>query len=129
MTTNTPKKQRTITMTNRRPVTIVDADWPEIACATEENGTFGPGMTPRPREEVARTTLCAREHADKRLLVYVTTFDASQWGHHTKGHDGGTLFFVPGTDPAIAIREVGQTCQVSESLIRDCIASLSAEEI
>ena len=124
----TESKKRTITLTGRAPVTVVEDNWPVIAKGVEENNAYGPGMTPRPEEEVARTTMRVRQHKDGRAIVYVTVKDAGAWCACTPGHAGGKML-AAGSDLALEITRVGALCDVSDEVIRDCIASLPAVEV
>jgi hypothetical protein len=119
----------TITLTGRRPVTIVKADWPVIASATESPGSFVNG-TPRPDYEVDTHKLIVRQHADGRCIVYAILSGATAWTG-TEDHRGGELLPTY-ADPLLianAIRSVGNECGILDSVIRDCIADMPAEDL
>lgn len=124
----TESKKRTITLTGRAPVTVVEDNWPVIAKGVEENNAYGPGMTPRPEEEVARTTMRVRQHKDGRAIVYVTVKDAGAWCACTPGRPGGKML-AAGSDLALEITRVGALCDVSDEVIRECVAALPAVEV
>lgn len=77
----TVREFRTITLTNRPPVRIRDADWPEVARA----GWAGDSRTPRN----LRASLRVRAHADGRHLVFGVS-------DSNRGVDGGELLDARG---------------------------------
>jgi len=138
--TTTPKK-RTITLTGRSPVIIVEADWPMLAQGREEidsrNGT------PLPNYERALWRLCVRQHADGRAIVYgVADPPSAGWPTHgCSAWRGGRLILSTEVQPtpddpsglAHWILRVGGDLErlggAPETVIRDCLASLPAEEL
>ncbi len=56
---NSPDAKRVITLTNRRPVLIREAEWPVLAEVSEEL-------------DGVRTGLKVRQHVDGRVIVYGT---------------------------------------------------------
>ena len=126
-------KQRTITLTDRRPVTINEDEWPVIAKAEGDNYT---GLDPArhiqasQQGELDEYTLRVRQHADGRAIVY---------GAYTEGwngaHDGltraGRIVNPDGNPPSIeqAIYSVGTDLGVPRQLISDCTADLPAERL
>jgi len=128
-------KTRTITLTDRRPVTIREGEWPVLASARDDSWTD----YTRPAPLRARLTskvcsayevdvyhLVVRQHADGRALVYAVV-DASPAWTGTESYRGGE-FLAPGADVPAAIRRVGEAAHsIPESVIRECIADLPAE--
>ena len=116
-------KTRTITLTDRPPVTIREDQWPWIAEAKWWAGGY--------EFQANRTaTIRIREHADGRRLVYGVT--TSQWegerglrvGRLIDGRDG-----TPDTAETIrAIHEVADAIG-HPALAAECIADLPAETI
>lgn len=120
----TAPKTRTITLTDRRPVTIREDEWPLIAIGFEP---YGVG------ERLAnRHTIRVRQHADGRTLVYgvVNAETATGW------RGGELLTPVPvlaydrtPLNLAAAIRRVGESGRFPDAVIRACIAVLPAERL
>ena len=117
-------KTRTITLTNRAPVTIREADWPTIAYGIDSPGSYWNG-TPTPGDEVDTYTLRVRQHADGRAIVYGVIDAATAWTG-TKDWRGGKLV-SSGEDIVQAIQRVGADGDILDSVIRECIADLPAE--
>ena len=120
------QKTRTITLTGRAPVKIVESEWPIIASATSRSATMRNG-TPVPEYETDGYSLHVRQHADGRTIVYGVFAAATAWTG-SEDHRGGQLLDA-GADIAAAIREVGEECGIPDGVIRECIADLPAEEI
>lgn len=123
-------KTRKITLTDRRPVTIKEDEWPVVARGTGDS--YSGGDPSRHQQalgqgEVDRYYLTARQHTDGRTIVYAVLDAASAWTH-TEDRREGDLLDV-GTDVAAAIRRVGERCELPDSVIRECIASLPAEAL
>jgi hypothetical protein len=130
MTTTTETKKRTITLTGRRPVTISDADWPGIAGASGDSGSTADYMRYEQRlrsGELDKYWIRVRQHADGRVLVYAA-FDAAHAWTGNSDCRGGELLSA-GADIAAAIGRVGEECGIPDRVIRECIASLPAEEL
>jgi hypothetical protein len=133
-----PKKTRTITLTNRRPVTITEDDWPMIAEASGDSYKGNDGGRHRQASaqgELDTYTLRVRQHADSRVLVY-GKFDAASAWTGSEDWAGGELLderttgeAPPQPDIAAAIRRVGENGHIPDRVIRDCIADLPAVEI
>lgn len=128
------KRIRTITLTDRRPVRIVDADWPIIAKAEGDSFTgndYGRHQQALAQNECDTYKLLARQHPDGRAIVY-GVLDAAivAWGSPAGGESwrGGELL-VATDDIALAIRRVGELGGLPDRVIRDCIANLPAETI
>lgn len=124
--TTTESKSRTITLTDRNPVRISEDEWPQIASGDERPGSFVNG-TPRRDSETDRYTIRVRQHADGRVLVYGVVDAATVWTG-TEDWRGGELL-CRGADVAAAIKRVGRGGGMPDSVIRECIADLPAEEI
>lgn len=125
-TKSTESKLRTITLTDRNPVKIRESEWPMIAYGDERPGSFIAG-TPRPDDETDRYTIRVRQHADGRVLVYGVIDAATAWTG-TQDWRGGELL-AKGGDVAAAIKRVGADAGMPESVVRECLADLPAEEI
>ena len=120
----------TITLTGRAPVTITKAAWPVVASASGDS--YGSHDYARHQQALAqgecdRYRLTVRQHGDGRSIVY-GVFDAASAWTHSEDRRGGELL-ATGADVADAIRRVGEECQLPGSVIRECTASLPAEEI
>ena len=129
MTTTTDKK-RTITLTGRRPVTIRESEWPVLASASGDS--FGSADYSRHQQalgqgELDTYRLTVRQHADGRTLVYGVLDAATAWTH-SEDHRGGELL-DGGANVAEAIQRIGEECGLPDSIIRECVADLPAEEI
>lgn len=122
----TETKTRTITLTGRAPVRIEDTNWPLIAEGVRRPGSMRNG-TPVPDYETDIHSVRVRQHADGRVIVYGILDAATGWTG-TESQRGGELL-PAGADIAAAIRRVGEECGILDSVIRDCVADLPAEEI
>ena len=123
-------KTRTITLTGRRPVRITDSDWPTLASATGDS--YGSRDYSRYQQALAQGecdtySIRVRQHGDGRAIVYAILDGATAWTC-TADHRGGEML-QPSADIAEAIARVGRDCGIPESVIRDCIADLPAEEV
>lgn len=125
---DTPAKTRTVTLTGRRPVTIIDAEWPVIASASwsHECGQYG-------QNGHASATLRVRQHADGRALVNLVTNMVCQCNYEERS--GGALL-PSGRMLETAIRDVAKVLrqdmideQEIENLAQECCADLPAERI
>jgi len=135
MSTTTPAKTRTITLTDRQPVRIIEDEWPIIASAYNDSyigsdsgrrhQALGQGEFP------AASLTVRRQHQDGRVLVYGVLSAADRaWGAPAGGESwrGGELL-AEGKDLALAIRRVGAAGNLPEVVIRACIADLPAEKL
>jgi len=118
----TPSRTRTITLTDRAPVTIREDQWPVIARAFERPDRVGNRQ--EPDYETDAYSLRVRQHEDGRALVYGVVDAATEWTH-TDDWRGGELLH-PGADIARAIRRVGEAGGMPDSVVRGCIADLPA---
>lgn len=99
-------KRRTITLTDRAPVRIVESEWPVVSVA---------------RDDAAGWAVRVRRHADGRVIVY---------GSRGVAREGELLASVSASDAvADAILRVGALCGAPGSAIAQCIANLPAEEL
>ena len=130
MTPQTNK--RTITLTGRTPVRIVESEWPAMAIGrdaiTMRNGT------PLPDYERASWELRVRKHADGRTLVYgVAIAPSDGWPTHGAADWKGGELLNADADIVAAIQRVGSDLVkiggAPDSVIRECIADMPAEEI
>lgn len=132
--TTTERKTRTITLTGRPPVRIVEADWPVIARASGDSysgSDYARHQQALAQVECDEYTLIVRQHTDGRALVYgVLSAAIPAWGQpaHGEGHRAGALL-PPGADLASAVRNVGESCDLPDALIHACIADLPAEDL
>ena len=121
-TTEAPKKIK-ITMSERRPLSIVEDEWPLIASADWHNGQVECQANTIRRIKV-------REHADGRRLVY--GFDrAGNGGQHagTRNPAGGFLVAAGDEDETVrALRRIGGILG-DDDLAAECIADLPAEDL
>lgn len=149
-TDTTTTKRRTITLTDRAPVTIEEITWPIIARADGDSwagSDYGRHQQASHQGEIDAYTLIVRRHADGRVLVYgVLTAAIRAWGAPAHGESwrGGELLGtarpanndVAGREEqvslasvAAAIRRVGEAGNLPDRIIRDCVADLPAEEL
>ena len=132
----TEVKIRTVSLTGRRPVKIVEAAWPVLAHAygdSYQGNDYARHQQAQARGEVDKYSLLVRQHTDGRALVYAVCDAAiSAWGQPAGGEDyrAGELLQADAL-PEIpeAIRRVGDAAGLPDALIRECIADLPAEEI
>lgn len=125
MSDTTTTKTRTITLTDRPPVTIREDQWPIIA--TGDWGDSSNGIRSQSNREA---TVRVREHEDGRRIVYGVS--SSQWQGESGSKAGMLIPAVdgkPDTDATIrAIHDV--TDMIGHpALSAECIADLPAEAI
>ena len=127
------KKTRTITLTDRPPVKIVEEDWPRIAWASGDSwgtsGDYGRHQQALGQGELDEYHLVARQHADGRALVYAVLDAASAWTGSEDCRGGELLETTTSNEIAEAIRRVGECNGIPNGLIRECVADLPAEEL
>ncbi len=103
----------TITLTDTRPVTVEEDDWPTVASAEAWDTQY--------RHQANRTwTLRVRQHSDGRCIVYgvaTTQFQGEQ--DRRGGEIVDTLEDVPA-----AIRRVGERLTMTDALVDECIGDL-----
>jgi hypothetical protein len=134
---DTKRKTRTITLTDRPPVRIVEEDWPVIAHGRFFSHDARAGM----EVQANRTWQCdirVRRHQDGRAVVYGTYEYSSRW-QGERGHvDRAGELLASGDDIVYAIRRVADTldeitggeytAHIAQAE-RGCVADLPAEEI
>lgn len=141
----TTTKTRTITLTGRAPVRIVEDDWPLIASAKDDSyvgNDYSRYQQALAQGECDQYAIRVREHADGRILVYGALDAATAWTG-SESRRGGVLLTPPGEGPltaddgrvvpdseiVAAIQVVGADCNLPEHVIRACIADLPPEAI
>ena len=130
-------KKRTITLTNRRPVRIIEDEWPVIAQVDDDS--YGGADYVRHQQalsqgEVDRWHLRVRQNPDERVLVYAVIDAASAaWNQPAGGHDyrGGEM--LDGIDNVVAaIKRVVRRASkygMPTRLADELIAELPPEEV
>lgn len=118
------RKKRTITMTDRRPIKIVEDDWPVIAIAKWCSNY----PECQANEEAA---IRVREHSDGRRVVYGAR-DSGPGGMRIgyTGTHAGYLLDAPSDDTATikAIHDVAAEIGMEE-LGQQCIQDMPAQEV
>src|ERR1700738_104537 len=128
-------KQRTITLSDRPPVTITEESWPVIASATEEEHD---GQVRCQANQVSNWAIRVRQHADGRALVYATYVYTSNWqGDHEHKHGVLLPADTTTTELCAAIKSVALRMAAGEHdgddggewtrLADECIADLPTE--
>lgn len=123
-------KTRKITLTDRAPVKINEADWPVIARGSGDSfrgNDYGRRQQAIAQGEVDKYYLTVRKHADGRALVYGVFDAATAWTSSEDRREGELL--DAGADLASAIQRVGERCNLPSAVIRECLADLPAETI
>jgi hypothetical protein len=128
-TTHNEPTTRTITLTNRAPVEIVDDHWLVIAEARAHDGMIAVQAN-------RRWWMKVRQHVDGRVIVYGAYL--TQWQGEIDRRDG-EVFGAPTTrwangvrlheDTAAAIRRVAASLNAPDTLVRELIANLPAEPL
>ena len=123
---------RTITLTGRPPVRIVEEQWPVVAYAAYEN------FQGEVRDQAVRTwdaSIRVRQHEDGRVLIYAMDRHWSAFPHEA-GYEfrGGYLLAASGDVCETVIRLAEEIVaagggEYMRTLGRECIADLPAEEI
>ena len=132
METNAPKK-RTITLSGRPPVKIVEEDWPEIAVGSRKDWD---GQYDFQANRTWKDFIRVRQHEDGRAIVYgVSDYDTLFQGEKGYCYKAGKLL-TPGEDIPSAIytvanhlAELGGPEIELNRIAEECIADLPAEEI
>lgn len=113
-------KTRTITLTDRAPIRIVESDWPQVAVARWHDGQY--------ESQANRTAhVRVRQHADGRRIVYGGS--TSQW-QGERGTDAGYLLDAPPDEQrtVAAIHDVAEAVGRPD-LADECIADLPAQDL
>ena len=123
MTTTEAQKKIKITMSERRPLSIVADEWPLIASADRHDGK----IKLQANHEWA---IRVRQHADGRRIVYGWVREGNG-GVHTgwRGAEGG--FLIANGDEAETVRAIRRIGGIidDDKLSDECIADLPAEEM
>lgn len=127
---------RTITLTDRPPVTINEEAWPLIATATAKDWD---NTHECQANRLAKVGLYVRQHSDGRAIVYATyTYTSQYQGENGVSARHGELLPAGSDMNAIcrAIKNVASRMpeaqmieQDWQSLADECIADLPAEEL
>lgn len=113
-----------ITMSERRPLSVVREEWPIIARADWHDGKV---------ESQANTIrkIRVRQHADGRRIVYGLQ-EAGEGGQYagTRNPEGGFLIGI-GEDEDETVRAIRRVAGIigDDDLGSECIASLPPEEV
>lgn len=126
---NTMSKRRTITLTDRSPIQIIESRWPVIASASGDNYQGLDASHPVSCGCCDRWFIRVRRHRDGRVIVYgiyaVGEFSGS--GYAGPGKAGQLL--AAGDDVVAAVRRVVRTLGLPTRTITDCVARLPVERI
>lgn len=128
--------KRTITLTGRPPVTIAEDSWPIIASAGDKEFD---NQYEFQANQISKWGVFVRQHDDGRAIVYATYSYTSNWqGSRSYAAKAGVLLDA-GSDIVDAIEEVcrdvagqechGDDCERWDTLCRECVADLPAEEL
>jgi hypothetical protein len=126
---------RTITLTDRRPVRIVEEDWPVIAMSADDSWNhpdYSRYQQALNQGELDKYSIRVRQHADGRTIVYAVFVGATAWTGNGDKRDGEILKSKTGInydDIVASIKEVGEACGLPEHVINDCIADLPPEDL
>lgn len=149
MTTTATK--RTITLSGRPPVRIIEQDWPILAQAS---GEWYEGQVRSQSFRAKERTLKVRQHADGRAIVYGVYQYSTAWqSESSRRETAGYLLTAPDTAEIIerikrVAQEIGDNLDYADDetpeeytdysagergewqrLGRECIADLPAEDI
>lgn len=130
-------KQRTITLTSSRPVTIDEDQWPVIAKADWDDYD---SQYESEANRKAAVTVRIRQHQDGRAIVYGTYRFSTLFGDEDDVRAAAGSVLDAGSDIITAIRETVDYLASYESLPEswqpdwkmladDCIADLPAEKL
>jgi len=132
MSTETDVKTRTITLTDRPPVTIVESEWPILAKADYDDDRSQDGQPNRN----AYGHLIVRQHADGRAIVYARYDYDTRWQHERNETRRAGVLLPPGATADDIIRAIkrvhgmiGIESQDWQMLAQECIADLPPERI
>ncbi|MDD4888738.1 MAG: hypothetical protein PHU85_02315 [Phycisphaerae bacterium] len=128
--------KRTITLTNRAPVTIDEDNWPTIAEATDSEHD---GEVECQATRKSKWSVRVRKHSDGRAIVYATYSYDTNWRNARCYSAKRGILVASGGDLVAAIREVCDDIAYAEcdeedaerwpTLAAECIANLPAEEL
>ena len=119
-------KKIKITLSERRPLTIVESEWPVIATAFRHDGAVE-------SQANHEWMISVREHADGRRLVY-GWLQAGNGGVHAgwRGAEGGFLVSPDdGPDEQETVRAIRRVAGIvgDDALGNECIGDLPAEAV
>ena len=118
-TTEKKKEKRTITLTNRPPIRISEADWPVIAKADWHDGREYECDANR------KYQIRVRQHENGRQIIYAT-YSTNYQGER----DRRCGLMLDGDQPTVnAINAIAEQIGAPDSLAVDCIASLPPEDV
>ncbi len=123
--------KRTITLTNRQPVTIDEDNWPLIASAKDRDWDNEHECQ---ANQKWNWFVGVRQHKDGRVIVYATYTHTSQWAGAQDTYDkqGDYLNYAANTEHiCTAIINVCSRMEGErwDTLKDDCIADMPAEEL
>lgn len=129
-------KKRTITLTDRAPVRILESEWPVVASGDHDEHD---GQVRCQANRTTEITIRVRQHTDGRAVVYgIYDYSSNFEGEANLNIRAGELCAV-GADLAAAIRAVGTDViaqldgRGNETAVRDvineCIADLPAVDL
>lgn len=123
------RKRRTITLTDRGPIQIIESRWAVIACANGDNYEGDHDGHPASCGCYDRWSIRVRRHRDGRVIVYgiyaVGEFSGS--GYAGPGKAGQLL--AAGDDVVAAIRRVVRILGLPTRTITECTARLPVERV
>ena len=127
------QKKRTVTLTDRRPVTIIEGDWPVVAKATGDSygsNDYARYEQARSQGELDEWAIRVRQHEDGRAIVYAV-FDAATAWTNSEDRRGGELLGPEVDDRGLvdASCRVGADVRIPDGTIRECVADLPAETL
>jgi len=130
MTTTTEEKKKiTITMSERRPITIVVDEWPQIAYGEDYSGQYD-------FQAFDGAWIRVRQHDDGRAIVYGYAGDWNGGGRPERRNVSAGFLLDKGDDLARAVRRVegilagcSMAGDYAEGAAERCIGDLPAEEI
>jgi hypothetical protein len=127
----TTEEKLKITMSERRPMSIVKADWPVIAKGSAFSGQYEFQAADGARVRV-------RRHADGRMIVYGYAGDWDGGGRPTRENREAGFLIPADADSAEVVRAIRRVAgilaetdiagQYADEAARNCIADLPAEE-
>ena len=112
------EEKLTISLFDRRPITVTKENWPVIASKTGWEGEHE-------SQAFRKWRMTVRQHEDGRTIVY-GVYDTSWQSENNRR--GGELLDVNADIPS-AIKRVGERLEFDEIFIQGCIADLPAEEL
>ena len=123
--------KRTITLTDRSPVTIKEDDWPFIASASDKDWD---NQYEFQANETWKWFVGVRQHEDGRAIVYATYRFSTQWQNKRDADCKNGVLLDGEPTPQDICDAIGQVCGNMEGerwdeLAAECIADMPAEEL